>query len=872
MARLAVLPGVVPMKTVPTKALPLNNGSFMPLRMKAALHALAVLAAGVLLGAGSCPGNDSCTSDDECGSRAYCREDGVCQQGSRPGGGSSSGGGTDGGGPDGGAASSSGVASSAGRSSSRAVDSSSAAQGSSVGASSAVSAVSPVSGGSGSGSGASQAQSGAVDAGVPDAGQPDAGPECPDRCGVLLDGGNATAWFCAAGNALADCSPLGCTAPYDRCTPGSQTCETNTATSLDHCGGCDLPVGLTGSACVGGQPVCGNGAACGSGFCLPGADGVPTCLQCRGDMDCQGGTPVCCGGVCTAVGAACGCSTQPGGAAGATCDPAGVGGACVAGGRVLAVGPALAGGATVAQLHAGRCGCGPAGGQPEANVAVCTRGPTGLADFCVSAGGDGGVGTCTPQGVRTDAGPAANCGTPGTTCSVPTGGLECVPEAAGDPDGTCACGGLGAAGCTGSVRDNGGRNHVVARACAGTPARCACGTGAACNANGAQPDCCGTACTNLQTDSNNCGTCGTPAAAPGSDRCVGGQRVCGDTGAACSGSTPFCTANTSGTKVCTQCQTDDQCSGGSPICCRGQCVAPGNACGCSVTPGGTAGATCDAAGAGGACVRADGALVSVGNTLSGARADMHSGTCGCGVPNGQVVSNTAVCAMQNGFKDLCALGTGSRGVCTAQNQPGYSFNGLNLVVAEDCGAFGATCTASRGGLACEPDANGVGACECVEPPMSSAFHPCEKRTLDAQGEYHSVAKECEGSICACYVTPNQQGGRVAHVCDPNGTTPECCLLDGDALRSCVNPYTTEEACGMCGSRCAGANTCTNGTCSCTIQADCANYLGGKACLNNKCVCARNNNQPCPAGIACSTNCGCCAGVCVMVANGVYQCQ
>ena len=202
-----------------------------------------------------------------------------------------------------------------------------------------------------------------------------------------------------------------------------------------------------------------------------------------------------------------------------------------------------------------------------------------------------------------------------SACQAPTGGgvtcngTACVPScptsAPQNCDGTCIaqtapCGGK----CLGGQKYCSTSNTCISSSGCCSPADCSAGgantvaictnstCGIACSS--ASYSMCGTSCTDLSSDSNNCRTCGsrcgtstpkclsgtcvqclTTGDCSGNKVCSGNQCTCPNTDGACgagctacSGSTLRCSGGT-----CVQCLTAADCSG-NKVCSGNECVAP----------------------------------------------------------------------------------------------------------------------------------------------------------------------------------------------------------------------------------------------------------------------------------------------------------
>ena len=294
-------------------------------------------------------------------------------------------------------------------------------------------------------------------------------------CGLLCAVANGTP-VCAS----AICQRASCNAGFGDCDGNlANGCETVTATSNAHCGGC-------GRACPAGQ-------ACRAGACSATCAPAPLMMCGAACVDTSTSAANCgsCGRVCTYPNAAADCRAS-------NC----VQGACVAGFADCA--PATPGCETNVNADPNNCGgcgvaCGRANGTPACSAGAC--GITCNAGF-TNCDGDpsDGCETATGTDVR-------NCGMCGRTCSFPNAGATCA-------GGTCAlgacqrdtgnCDGNAANGCETSLTDT--ESH-----CGACGAACLRGqfcVNSRCTSCAPPNVMCGVRCSNTQTDASNCGACG----------------------------------------------------------------------------------------------------------------------------------------------------------------------------------------------------------------------------------------------------------------------------------------------------------------------------------------------------------------------------
>jgi hypothetical protein len=342
-------------------------------------------------------------------------------------------------------------------------------------------------------------------------------------CGGTLDCGGCDAGTCG-GSGTPDvcgvppnlCVPETCSSLKVSCGPAGNGCG---GVIDGGCGSCN-----TGTCGGGGTPgVCGGSNACvpkscpDAGGCGPMADGCNNLLQCG---TCTG--PATCGGagipnVCGSTEADGGSLLPDGGCRPLTCAQQGI-----------FCGPA--GNGCGGTLDCGGCDAGTCGGSGTPNV--CGVPP----DLCVSMTCASQHLSCGPAGdgcgnvIQCGGCDAGSCGGAGVTgqCGSPP---PCVPRSCAAAGATCGfvgdgCGNLLMCGVCNAPDICGG---------AGIPFVCGDGSGADGGGCVAPTVSCTTAsgkiCTDLQSDANNCGTCGNVC--PASFVCAAG--VC----------TPQCSGSTS---------------------------------------------------------------------------------------------------------------------------------------------------------------------------------------------------------------------------------------------------------------------------------------------------------------------------------------
>jgi hypothetical protein len=535
------------------------------------------------------------------------------------------------------------------------------------------------------------------------------------------------------------------------CSPGTTCCElcVDTTTDPNNCGGC--------------FQECDQAATCDQGACVWSsctvADNSGPCLISPGVH----GT--CCGGTCKAI------DTKT--------DPANCGGC----GNVCPIGSICNNGCTA----------------PDGGFATCmTDGGCPPGDIC----NPGSQQSCLP----TTCGPGSDdnpCGLSPTFY----GQAKCCSQTCVDPssdDNNCGtCGNVCQAG---TFCNEGSCAAIVS--CAGSPVNTACPF--APNVIGR---CCGGACVDYSTDSQNCEQCG--AACPNGASCKTGG--CGEP----DGGLPDC-YDQPGT-----CPAGDVCYGNS--CVRLQCAAgvdDGKLCGFGPNKSGTC--------CGGACV----------DPTSDPN---NCGTCGTVCPSG-------LCG--GGFPGQNACIPPPGGSCQFPCPPGMTCAGGQCEPSACQGPFG-SCAATDGN---------PGACCFLGFGQTCADLGTDVQNCGGCGNVCPQGQTCAGGVCSGTMAPCG-AGKIGGYCDLDaGTGSTCCPGTG-----CIDRSTDKNNCGYCGNVCQGALECVSGNC---VATSCTGVQDGQSCLadggfdpSSECcngACVSVASDPANCGM-CSTKCAgsetCSGGAC-----------
>ncbi|MFO0563060.1 MAG: FG-GAP-like repeat-containing protein [Polyangiales bacterium] len=331
----------------------------------------------------------------------------------------------------------------------------------------------------------------------------------------------------------------------------------------------------------------------------------------------------------------------------------------------------------------------------------------------------------------------------------------------------------------------------------GGPASFRCGSGCV----APTPDRCTSRCVDLQTDRNNCGTCGNvcPSATNATGACVAGrcQLTCNTGFGDCDGNSVNGCETVTSTNIthCGACgNVCPGVMGASPACVMGVC---GIAC-----PTGFG--NCDM------------------NTMNGCETDLRVTVANCGscgrtcppAPNASATCAASAC----GF--ACNMGFGNCNALAADGcEVDLNTNPLHCgMCARRCMAptnATATCATGTCGFACSAgfgDCNGNGVDGCEVNTTNNAAH-------------------CGGCGMACPARANATPTCAASMCGftCNAGFGNC---DGDAMNGCETDTNTSMAnCGACGRACSApaqaTAACMAG--SCVITCDAGYQLVGMAC-------------------------------------------
>ncbi|MEZ4390403.1 MAG: hypothetical protein R3A48_04845 [Polyangiales bacterium] len=703
-------------------------------------------------------------------------------------------------------------------------------------------------------------------------------------CGTQCMVPNAQA-ACAAGQ----CAVGTCTGDRRDCNSDvTDGCETDTNSSLEHCGGCgrlcNSPPNAAGACtagvctftCATGFADCDNdpsngcevdlnasndhcgacGAACApanaTGACMMGQCAVAACTMGFGDCDglvsngceanVQTSTTHC--GTCGTM-----CPTPSNGEAACAMGTCGI--STCGSGFADCDGDAMSGCEVNTQTSTAHCGaCGNACELPNA-TAACTAGAcavgscaTGFADCDNDPSNGCEVNTQTST---------ANCGACGNACATTNGSAACAAGSCatgGCNTGFADCDGDPANGCEVNTQTNAGNCGACGTVCnlANATAVCGAGTCAVGTCNAGFADCDGNPANgcevNLNTTASSCGACGRACAAPnGVAVCSAGACAVG----ACNAGFADCDGNpANGCEVVIASDT------GNCGACRNVCPTPSN--GSAVCSSGVCGI--------GSC--SSGTANCDGNVSNGCEVNTNTSLSNCGA------CGRACATPANGAPactgGVCGLGTCNAGFANCDNNAGNGCEtNLNTNVSS-CGACGRACSFANATATCSGGACALGAC-------NAGFANCDG----------NPANGCETNLALV-----SSCGRCGNVCTaPTGGTVSCTA--GSCVQSCPAGQTNcGGVCRATGASCTSAGTggcantgtvvCSGTTTTCSAaprtSGSCTSPAGGVCTTGGTCACATgqtNCSGTCRAVATDTNNCGACGRVCTAPTGGTVSC-
>ncbi|MEZ4407046.1 MAG: hypothetical protein R3A52_11285 [Polyangiales bacterium] len=631
---------------------------------------------------------------------------------------------------------------------------------------------------------------------------------CETDTRVTVSSCGACGAACSAVNGTPSCSggacAIACSAGFGNCDGNvANGCETNTASTVAHCGACGracAPPHATGgcsasrcvvAACDAGWADCNGNPADGCETNLQTS--VSSCGRCGAACSANHGTPSCAAGACGIA-----CATGYGDCNGVVSD------GCE---TPLATTPA----------HCGMCGR--ACSLPNA-TAGCAAGA------CTVAACAAGFGDCdgnAANGCETNLGTTpSSCGACGNVCRLANATAGCAAGACtvtACASGYGNCDGAAANGCETPLATTPAHCGACGRACslpnatagcaggACTVAACATGWG---NCDGAAANGCETNTTNSTA---HCGACGN--ACPTGQVCSGSR--CTNI---CAAPTTFCSGS------CVNLDTDPANCGR----CGGACPTPPNASPVCVSR--ACGGVCRSGYADCNASMSDGCEVNVTSDVA------NCGACGaaCRPPNATGVCAGGLCGVAS-----CASGYGD---CNRVASDGCEVN-LGASPA-NCGACGNACAYANGSGGCRGGACYLAAC-------NAGWGNCDQNASNGcETNLNTTPTSCGacGSVCSL---PNATAGCAGGACTVASCASGYGDCDGNAANGCETSLSSLASCGACGRACSHANAfslCLAGSCS---LARCfAGYANCDGSLGNGCETSTTADN---------NNCGACGNVC-----------
>ncbi|MEZ4394775.1 MAG: hypothetical protein R3A48_27180 [Polyangiales bacterium] len=583
-----------------------------------------------------------------------------------------------------------------------------------------------------------------------------AGDGCEVNTSTSLANCGACGQACSRANAAQTCTGgvcvLGaCNTGFGNCDGDAVNgCETNTRTSITHCGGCGRPCFFANATATCTNSVCGLGT-CNTGFANCDSNASNGCeaslqsdrLNCGAcGRQCASGE-VCSAGVCTLS-----CATGQTNCSGSCVNPATDRANCGTCGNACAAGTICQGGTCVLSCPTGQTACG---------------------STCVNTTNDN-----------------ANCGACGNIC---TGGRICTGSACACPSGQTLCGGT----CVDTRSDPANCGPVNMSSCNMT-----CASGQVCSNGVCGTICsggltnCSNACVDTSTSLTNCGACGTTCSlANATNSCTGGN--CGIT----SCNTGFANCNSTTGDGCEVNITTSatNCNG-----CNNNCNTLPGVASASCVASSCANLTCQAG-------RGD----CNSNTADGCESTLATDTVNCGACGTNCTSlpqvATATCAASTCSVTTCNANFGN---CDSMSSNGCE---TDLRASNtNCGACGATCpngTSNTVNNTCLS-----GRCNCAAGFLdcdSNRANGCESNRLTDPMNCGQCGTVCSGGTPACVFGSCQPSGCGAdgQTCC-SGTV--CGSGLGCAAGTCTSMCGASSQPCCAGNACNGGLTCTAGTC------------------------------------------------------------